>query len=127
MNFTACYTKLEHGYMGQLLEWPNVITCGNDLYDCTEMLKDAAREMARAYYDDGEVIPQESLIVKPISIPLEDKAFIGEHTGHHDIFTDGNGRYVTLKQDETFDSKVVNALCKEAGISRDFMEDKQIS
>ena len=72
MKFTACYTKLEDGfgYMGQLLEWPNVITSGKDLEDCEDMLKDAAREMALAYYEDGDEIPQEELIVKPIDIPL---------------------------------------------------------
>ncbi len=127
MKFTACYTKLENGYMGQLLERPNVITCGNDLEDCEYMLKDAASKMALAYYDDGQEIPQEELIVKPISIPLEDESFMSEHNGHHDIFTDGNGRYVTLKQDKNFDSRVVVAICKEAGISRDFMEDEEIS
>lgn len=127
MKFIACYTNLENGYMGQLLEWPSVITCGNDLEACEYMLKDAARKMALAYYDDGQEIPQEELIVKPISIPLDDEAFMSEHNGHHDILTDGNGRYVTLKRDENFDSRVVIAICKEAGISRDFMEDEEIS
>ncbi len=71
MQFTACYTKLEHGYMGQLLEWPNVITSGEDIDDCEEMLKDAAHEMELAYIEDGDEIPHPSLIVKPISIPLQ--------------------------------------------------------
>ena len=70
MKFTACYTKLEHGYMGKILEWPGVITEGDDLEDCEEMLKDAARVMALTYYEDGKKIPQETLIVKPIDIPL---------------------------------------------------------
>lgn len=57
--------------MGQLLEWPNVITTGKDLDDCEEMLKDAAHEMALAYYEDGQEIPQEELLVEPIDIPLD--------------------------------------------------------
>ena len=73
MNFTACYTKLEHGYMGQLLEWTNVITEGDDLKDCEEMLKDAAHEMMLAYKDEGLKIPNPSLIVKPISIPIDEE------------------------------------------------------
>jgi len=28
MNYTAKYTKISSGYMGQLLEWPEVITEG---------------------------------------------------------------------------------------------------
>ena len=72
MKFTACYTKLEDGrYMGQLLEWTNVLTSGKDIDECEEMLKDAAHEMALAYYEDGQKIPQEELIVKPIDIPLD--------------------------------------------------------
>ena len=71
MKFTACYTKREHGYMGQLLEWPNVLTTGKDLEECEYMLKDAAHEMALAYYEDGDEIPHEELIVKPIDIPLD--------------------------------------------------------
>ena len=122
MKFTACYTKLEDGfgYMGQLLEWPNVITSGKDLEDCEDMLKDAAHEMALVYYEDGQEIPQEELIVKPIDIPLEDESFMGEHIGHHDIYSDGKGNYVALKHDETFASKTVNTLCKEAGIPQIF-------
>ena len=73
MKFTACYTKLEHGYMGQLLEWTNVITEGDDLKDCEEMLKDAAHEMMLAYKDEGLKIPNPSLIVKPISIPIDEE------------------------------------------------------
>ena len=78
MQFTACYTKLEdgHGYMGQLLEWPNVITSGKDLDECEYMLKDAAREMALAYYENDETIPQETFIVKPISIAVEKEALL---------------------------------------------------
>ena len=56
-NFTACYTKLDNGYMGQLLEWTNVITEGDDLEDCENMLKDAAHEMMLAYKDEGMKIP----------------------------------------------------------------------
>ena len=72
-NFTACYTKLEHGYMGQLLEWTNVITEGDDLKDCEEMLKDAAHEMMLAYKDEGMKIPNPSLTVRPISIPVDEE------------------------------------------------------
>lgn len=74
MKFTASYRKLEHGYMGKLLEWPGVITEGDDLEDCREMLIDAAREMALAYYEDGREIPQFPLTVETLNIPLEKEA-----------------------------------------------------
>ncbi len=62
--------------MGQLLEWPNVITSGKDINECEEMLKDAAREMALAYYDNGEEIPRSPFDVKPISVMLEKEALL---------------------------------------------------
>ena len=71
MKFTACYTKLEHGYMGKILEWPGVITEGDDLEDCENMLKDAAHEMALSYCEEGQEIPNATFVVKPIDIPLD--------------------------------------------------------
>lgn len=71
MNFTACYTKLEHGYMGKLLEWPGVITEGDDLEDCRELLHEAASEMAEIYEDDGRKIPYTPLILEPMSVSVE--------------------------------------------------------
>ena len=71
-NFTTLYMKLEHGYMGKILEWPGVITEGNDLEDCEEMLTDAAHEMMLGYKDEGLKILNPSIIVKPISIPIDD-------------------------------------------------------
>ena len=117
MQFTACYRKLEHGYMGKLLEWPGVITEGEDLDDCRECLIDAACEMALVYQDDGRDIPNVSLLVEPVSIPLEDEeTFREKHKGLHDIYSDGKGKYVTLKQAEEFDEEIANELCRDAGI-----------
>jgi len=48
-TYTAKYTKIGSGYMGQLVEWPEVITEGKTLEDCRKMLKDALREMVKAY------------------------------------------------------------------------------
>ncbi len=48
-NYTAKYTRIDAGYMGQLVEWPEVITEGKTLDECREMLKDALSEMVVAY------------------------------------------------------------------------------
>ncbi len=31
LNYTAKYTKITDGYMGQIVEWPEVISEGDDL------------------------------------------------------------------------------------------------
>ncbi len=70
MKFTACYQKLEHGYMGKLLEWPGVITEGDNLDDCRELLLEAANEMAEIYEEDGRKITYIPLIFEPVSISI---------------------------------------------------------
>ncbi len=74
MKFTACYTKLEEGfgYMGKLLEWPNVITDGETLEDCRDSLMEVAAEMADIYKEDGLKIPNRTLIVEPIDISVDE-------------------------------------------------------
>jgi predicted RNase H-like HicB family nuclease len=37
IRYIAKYTKTKSGYMGQLVEWPEVVTEGKDLEECREM------------------------------------------------------------------------------------------
>jgi predicted RNase H-like HicB family nuclease len=57
-SYTAKYIKVNSGYMGQLIEWPEVITEGRTLEDCREMLKDALHEMVLAYLEQDKEIPR---------------------------------------------------------------------
>ena len=57
--------------MGQLLEWPNVITDGESLEDCRDSLIEVAAEMADIYEEDGLEIPDVSLTVETIDIPVK--------------------------------------------------------
>jgi predicted RNase H-like HicB family nuclease len=56
-TYTAQFTKTSSGYMGQLVEWPEVVTEGDDLKECREMLQDATAEMIEAYREQGKEIP----------------------------------------------------------------------
>jgi len=56
-SYTAKYTKISSGYMGQLIEWPEVITEGKTIEECREMLRDALREIMQAYKQQGKEIP----------------------------------------------------------------------
>ena len=56
-NFTAKYKKISSGYMGQIVEWPEVITEGKTLEECREMLEDALNEMMLAYVQQKKEIP----------------------------------------------------------------------
>jgi predicted RNase H-like HicB family nuclease len=68
-TYTAKYTKIPSGYMGQLIEWPEVITEGKNIEECRELLRDALREMTLAYHEQGKDIPVSESLLE--SIPLE--------------------------------------------------------
>ena len=59
-TYTANYTKISSGYMGQLVEWPEVITEGKSLEDCRQLLQDALQEMIAAYRQQNKEIPVEA-------------------------------------------------------------------
>ena len=57
INYTAKYTKIDSGYIGQLVEWPEIVTEGKDLEECRKMLRDALNEMILAYQQLEKEIP----------------------------------------------------------------------
>lgn len=67
-TYTARYIKISSGYMGQILEWPEVVTEGSDLEDCRASLKDAVEQMILAYRDLGKEIPSDRALFEPITI-----------------------------------------------------------
>lgn len=68
MIYTANYTKIDCGYMGQLLEWPEVLTEGNSLEDCRKTLKDAFEQMVLAYHELGLDVPHETTILEEMNV-----------------------------------------------------------
>jgi predicted RNase H-like HicB family nuclease len=70
MTYTAKYTKIDSGYMGQLVEWPEVITEGNTLEDCREMLQDALHEMIVAYHQQNRELPIGGALLEQIPVEV---------------------------------------------------------
>jgi len=71
INYTAKYTKITSGYLGQLVEWPEVITEGNDLEDCRAMLRDALNEMILAYNKLGREIPLGNALIEQLPVEVK--------------------------------------------------------
>lgn len=69
-TFTAKYTKISSGYMGQLIEWPEVITEGKNLDDCRRSLQDALQEMILAYRQQDKEIPLGGGLIEPIPVEV---------------------------------------------------------
>ncbi len=71
MNYTAKYNKIDSGYMGQIVEWPEIVTEGKDLEDCRDMLRDALNEMILAYKDLGKEIPLGNALIEQLPVEVE--------------------------------------------------------
>ena len=68
-RYTAKYVKIDSGYMGQLVEWPEVVTEGATLEECRAMLGDALHEMILAHRELAMEIPDGNALFE--SIPAE--------------------------------------------------------
>ena len=64
---TAKYTKIAAGCMGQLVEWPEVVTEGKDLEDCRSMLRDALNDMILAYKELGKEVRLGNALIEQLS------------------------------------------------------------
>jgi predicted RNase H-like HicB family nuclease len=71
INYTAKYTKIKSGYMGQLVEWPEVLTEGKDLEECRDMLRDALHEMILAYQQLKKEIPVGNALIEQLPVEVE--------------------------------------------------------
>ena len=69
-TYIAKYSKISSGYMGQLVEWPEVITEGRTLEECREMLEDALHEMIMAYRQQKKEIPVGRALLEQIPVEV---------------------------------------------------------
>jgi predicted RNase H-like HicB family nuclease len=57
--------------MGQLVEWPEVVTEGKNLEDCRAMLRDALNEMLLAYKKLGKEVPLGNALIEQLPVEVE--------------------------------------------------------
>lgn len=88
LKFTARYTRIDSGYMGQLVEWPEVVTEGPDIEECRAMLRDALQELIEAYRQQGKEIPAESGLLEQIAVEIA----VGSHEEGRTTANHANGR-----------------------------------
>ena len=58
--------------MGQLVEWPEVVTEGKDIEECRMMLRDALNEMLLAYKQQRKEIPVAGALIEQVPIEVQD-------------------------------------------------------
>jgi len=71
ITYTAKYTKIQSGYMGQIIEWPEVISEGKNIEDCRLMLRDALEEMITAYHQFGRETPLGNALIEQIPVEVD--------------------------------------------------------
>jgi predicted RNase H-like HicB family nuclease len=71
VNYTAKYTKTVSGYMGQLVEWPEIVTEGRDLEECRGMLRDALKEMILSYKQLGKEMPLGNALIEQLPAEVD--------------------------------------------------------
>ncbi len=69
-TYTAKYTRIPSGYMGQLIEWPEVITEGKNLDDCRALLQDALQEMMAAYREQKKEVPAGGALIEQMPVEI---------------------------------------------------------
>ncbi|OQW96528.1 MAG: hypothetical protein BWK74_08340 [Desulfobacteraceae bacterium A6] len=70
-TYTAKYTKIDSGYMGQLVEWSEIVTEGKDIEECRYMLRDALNEMILAYQQQGKEIPMGNSLIEQVPVEVD--------------------------------------------------------
>lgn len=71
VNYTARYVKTSSGYMGQLVEWPEVVTEGNNLDECRAMLRDALEQMILAYRQLDKELPAGNALFEQLGVEVD--------------------------------------------------------
>ena len=69
-NYTAKYTKIDSGYMGQLIEWTEVVTEGKTLEECREMLRDALNEMILAFKQQDKEMHKGNCLIEQLTVEV---------------------------------------------------------
>ena len=78
LTYKAMYKFLDDGFHGEVLDFPGVITCGNDLTQARKLLAGALVDMAETNLSNGESLPtpnpeitdSEADLVEPIHLIL---------------------------------------------------------
>jgi len=60
--------KTDSGYLGQLIEWPEVVTEGGSLDDARNSLRDALNEMMLAYRELNKEFPKGSALFEAMPV-----------------------------------------------------------
>ena len=69
-TYTAKYIKTPSGYMGQLVEWTEVVTEGETLDECREMLQDALQQMVLAYREQDKEMPAGGALIEQMPVEV---------------------------------------------------------
>lgn len=67
-SYTTKYTRIHSGYMGQIVEWPEVVMEGSDIEERRMLLRDELQEMMAAYERLGKEMPPGNALIEQMSV-----------------------------------------------------------
>lgn len=72
MSYTVQYHKEDDGYTAQVVNWPDVVACGQNFDECRSMIISALKEMIADYKADGKSVPgeQNDVIIENLNLDL---------------------------------------------------------
>ena len=70
-TYTAKHTRFPDGHMGQLVEWPEVVTGRADLDEYRAMPRAALNAMLLAYRELGREIPPGNALLEQLPVELD--------------------------------------------------------
>jgi predicted RNase H-like HicB family nuclease len=69
-QYTAKYTPTDTGFVGQIIDWPEVISEGRSLKECQESVRDALHQMILAYRELGREVPSAGSLTEQIAVEI---------------------------------------------------------
>ena len=57
-EYTTRFVKSEDGFIGQIVEWPDIVSKGRSLEDCRDSLGTTLKQMIQEYVVEGRAVPE---------------------------------------------------------------------
>ncbi len=81
LQYKAGYKFVNGGVHAQVLDFPAAITCGADLAEARRLLAVALIDVAEAYLEQGQPLPQPNPQVSDLEMDLEEPIYFTPSAG----------------------------------------------
>ena len=76
LTYKAMYKFTDEGAHGEVLDFPDAISCGKDLNETRRLLANALVDMAKTNLLESEFVPRSQFLPRPTKKPIWKNRFI---------------------------------------------------